>query len=293
MFQTGHQVGRVSCAAVLLAGRKSRCNGVAGISALFWGFLIATLLLSLSLSPARAKDGEPSCCFSFGDYILAPLRVHLLTARDDEALRTTLTDADVHRIVGKVNLIWAQAGLHFFVESILREEPAPLIPQPENAQATDGALLARIPAATHDPLVLNVYYIKQFSVNGICFPKAIFVKDTASLRPVEGGIDEPIPRVTSHELGHSLGLAHRQDLTNLMASGTSGIILNDAEIQRAREGAVRSSGFVRAAELLSRADALAAAGKSEEARPLYLHLSTVPVEEDMMKRVRERAAARN
>jgi hypothetical protein len=293
MSQTGHKVARVSSAAALLAGGKGSRNGVAGISVLFCRFLIGILLLSLSLSAVGAKDADSSCCFSFGDYILAPLRIHLLTARDDEALRTTLTDADIHRIVGKVNVIWAQAGLHFFVESILREEPAPLAAQPENAHATDGALLARIPAATHDPLVLNVYYIKQFSVNGICFPKAIFVKDTASLRPVEGGIDEPIPRVTSHELGHSLGLAHRQDLTNLMASGTTGTVLNDAEIQRAREGAARINGFIRAVELLSRADALAAAGKPEEARALYLHLSTVPVEEDMMKRVRERAAGPN
>jgi len=51
---------------------------------------------------------------------------------------------------------------------------------------------------------VHIYYIKQFGANGVFLGRAIFVKDTAALRPVEGGIDEPLPRVTSHELGHAL-----------------------------------------------------------------------------------------
>jgi hypothetical protein len=40
--------------------------------------------------------------------------------------------------------------------------------------------------------------------------------------------------VTSHELGHVLGLVHRQETTNLIASGTAGFSLNDTEIATAR-----------------------------------------------------------
>ncbi len=49
----------------------------------------------------------------------------------------------------------------------------------------------------------------------------------------------PLPRVTSHEIGHALSLNHRQDRTNLMASGTTGFSLNEAEIKAAREMAAK------------------------------------------------------
>jgi hypothetical protein len=77
-------------------------------------------------------------------------------------------------------------------------------------------------------------------MNGIYMgADAIVVKDTAALRTVKGGVDEPIPRVTSHEIGHAFGLGHRQDTINLMASGTTGWSLNDAEIAGARAWAAR------------------------------------------------------
>jgi hypothetical protein len=88
--------------------------------------------------------------------------------------------------------------------------------------------------------MIHVYYVHRLPTNGVYLgADAIFVKDTASLREAKGGVDEPIPRVTSHELGHALGLAHRQDTINLMASGTTGWSLNDAEIGAARSWAGR------------------------------------------------------
>ena len=94
-----------------------------------------------------------------------------------------------------------------------------------------------IPKACLCATALNVFYVKEVRPNGFFHSGLIVVKDTASLKTVEGGIDEPIPRVTSHEIGHALTLSHRQDRTNLMASGTTGFSLNDAEIAAAREKA--------------------------------------------------------
>jgi hypothetical protein len=45
-------------------------------------------------------------------------------------------------------------------------------------------------------------------------------------------------RTTAHEIGHQLGLPHRQNTTNLLASGTTGWTLNAAEIATVRATAV-------------------------------------------------------
>jgi hypothetical protein len=80
-------------------------------------------------------------------------------------------------------------------------------------------------------------------VNGVYMSDDFaLVQETARLRQVPGGIDEPVPRVTSHELGHALGLQHRQNETNLMASGTTGILLDEAEVKAAREKALKLKG---------------------------------------------------
>ena len=78
----------------------------------------------------------------------------------------------------------------------------------------------------------------RLPVNGVYLGDDFaLVKETASSAQVEGGIDEPIPRVTAHELGHALGLPHRQDRTNLLASGTTGITFNEAEVKTAQGNA--------------------------------------------------------
>jgi hypothetical protein len=124
--------------------------------------------------------------------------------------------------------------------------------------------------------------------NGIYFPEAIFAKDTAALRAVAGGIDEPLPRVTSHELGHALSLPHRQDTTNLMASGTTGTRLNEEEINQARKAARKFDWIEPASDLMNRADALFRANKTEEASALYSKVATISLKADQVELARKR-----
>ena len=211
------------------------------------------------------------------DKLLIPLRVHLLAAKGLPEITTTLTDMDVTRILHKINLVWAPAGLHFYLESVVNEEAA----NPEVFLAHKGAaerfgLLSLRPEESKGSTLFHVYYLKLMSVNGIYLGEAIFVKDTASLRAVAGGIDEPLPRVTSHELGHAFGLPHREDTTNLMASGTTGICLNDEEIQRVRERAKKFGWIEPAGAVKQRAEELVRAGKIAEAEVLRRRLAGLP-----------------
>ena len=103
-----------------------------------------------------------------------------------------------------------------------------------------------------------------------------FVQETAKLRPVEGGIDEPVPRVTAHELGHALGLPHRQDRTNLLASGTTGTLLNRLEVDSARQTAKSLSGVKTVAELQTEAAVAEKSGARRRARAIWTWLAEIP-----------------
>src|SRR6267378_1767427 len=72
------------------------------------------------VEPAFAQP--PGNALAFGDYLVAPVRVHLLAAKQCDTIQTTLLETDITRILGKVNGVWAQAGLHFYLESVVCEE---------------------------------------------------------------------------------------------------------------------------------------------------------------------------
>ena len=178
--------------------------------------------------------------FSYDDFLIVPVRVHVLQSRKHEALQSRLKERDVKRIFWKVNRIWNKAGLGMMVESLVFEEAS----APDDfagAIASFPAFRATRPKKSRAAGMVHVYYVHELRTNGVFMGRdAIYVKDMASLRPVRGGVDEPIPRVTSHEIGHAMGLAHRQDRTNVMASGTTGWSLNDKEIDKVRDWAKKT-----------------------------------------------------
>lgn len=234
------------------------------------------MLLGVALN-LRAQESTNG--FAFTDFLLAPLRIHLLTATNEPAIHTTLTVKDTDRILGKVNRIWAQAGITFYLESLRVEAAINTSNYVENAREDERAtLLALRPKDSLTTNCFHIYYLKQIRPNGVYFnAQGIFVKDTASLRSVEGGLEEPIPRVTSHELGHALTLPHRQYLTNLMSSGNNGTWLNEAEIKQTREAAKKKEWILPAPEVLRKADELKSARKPAEARELFLRLQHIPL----------------
>ncbi|HEX8199458.1 MAG TPA: Matrixin [Isosphaeraceae bacterium] len=245
----------------------------------------AIVLVALASPPARADGPAPAGDVTEppGDdeFVVIPLRVHVLTATDLPEVDCRLTEADVERIVGKVNQIWHVAGVHFGLESVARE---PAAQQERFRRLRDLAGTAPLglfrilrPEASRSFDGLHVYYLHRFPVNGVYLGEDFaLVQETARLRPVEGGIDEPIPRVTAHELGHALGLPHRQDRTNLLASGTTGTLLNADEVARARTKATQTRGAVAVADLRRRAEEASEEGDTARARRLWTWLSEIP-----------------
>jgi hypothetical protein len=245
--------------------------------------ILATGLIAAAVCQARAADGpergerEPP---AYDDFIVIPLRVHILSARDLSEIDCHLSDRDVDRVLKKVNRIWHRAGIHWGLESLVRE-PAARPDRFLRARDLDGGDNPRVyrilfPDETRRGDFVNLYYIHEFSMNGVWLGREAVVKETAKLRTVKGGIDEPIPRVTAHELGHALGLSHRENRTNLLASGTTGTELNAAEVEAARERARDLAGAMTVGQVRERAQAAESTGDRRVARRLWTWLAEVP-----------------
>lgn len=209
--------------------------------------LLAAILLQQPV-PFDPAVHEATKTFAYDDFLILPVRVHLLRSKTQDVLNTRLAEPDVRRVFAKVNRIWFMAGIAVDVESVVDEEAVADGFDP--AKGPEAWKAAR-PEASKAPDLLHVYYVHELATNGIYMgPDAILVKDTAALRTAKGGVDEPLPRVTSHEIGHALSLPHRQDTINLLASGTTGWSLNDAEIDRARDWASKRPWILRPAAAL-------------------------------------------
>jgi hypothetical protein len=212
------------------------------------------LLAAICTLASSARAADPATRPAAADVIFLPLHVHVLSAHARPDIDCSLKDEDLDRILGKVNKVWRQAGIQFMIQPIHREQAVKIEEfdkQKDRILAGGlGAYRLLAPPQTRDLPGLHVYYVHELPPNGVYIGGNLaFVKETASLRKVEGGIDEPLPRVTSHELGHGLGLPHRQDKTNLMASGTTGITFNDAEVVISRGKAKAMKGSMTRAQV--------------------------------------------
>jgi hypothetical protein len=264
-----------------------RCDAMPDLNWLHWLTLAALGFATVARAddPPADATGPPA----YEEFLVIPLRAHVLTSDELPDADCKLSDEDVRRIVGKVNGIWHVAGIHFALESIVRE-PAAGVRRFRLARdlgvegQADAPRRPRAPLGLYRLLIpdgpsrrfdgLHVYYLHAFPVNGVYMGDDFaMVQETAQLREVEGGIDEPLPRVTAHELGHALGLSHRQDRTNLLASGTTGTLLNAAEVATARHRALQRDGALPVAKVREAAES---AEEAAVARRLWSWLAEIP-----------------
>jgi hypothetical protein len=244
---------------------KLRMRTTATAASLLLALLIATTAPAADRATVPAPPPRE-------DVLFLPLHVHVLSCPNRPDIDCKLTDDDLARILAKANKVWRQAGVQFVVT--VHREPAADVEafdrRRESAPPSAlGVYRTLAPPATRDLPGLHVYYVHELPPNGVYLGGNIcFVKETARLKEVEGGIDEPIPRVTSHELGHALGLPHRQARTNLMASGTTGTSFNEEETAIARGKAKEVKGALTLTQAEQAAEAAEKAGEQERTKAL-------------------------
>jgi hypothetical protein len=152
----------------------------------------------------------------------------------DAGLGTQRSAADVEAIAADIAPLWAQADVVFDPVRVIEiDMPAEVLAEIATTGGTD-AFFAEAGRALSIPDAgdINGFYVREAAgVNGFTpiASRVFFVVDEPSVKD---------RRVSSHEIGHILGLHHELvDQTRLMYSGTNGELLTDMEQAVARYGA--------------------------------------------------------
>jgi len=250
--------------------------------------IVLAVLSAGILAQEKTGDKPGPALRPVEEFRIVPVRVHLLRCTDPAAAGTKLTETDITRIFRKANGIWHAAGVHLWVESIVEENPASIEGHENDRTLPMDALLPLRRDSSMGEGMFHVYYVGAIVLTGDFMRRdGIFVQEAARLVVVPGGIDEPLPRVTSHELGRGMGLPHRQARTNLMASGTTGTSLNEDEIQTARTKAESFKWTETAEAFLKSAEAMSSEKKSQ-AESRFRAIADLPGVSPLKDRAKER-----
>jgi hypothetical protein len=178
-----------------------------------------------------STDSDPPATLEPVTLTLSLYVVDELAGEADPPLSSRRSVAEVEQIAERVQDIWDQAGIELDIETVTRVD-APTEALSGLTRGETGAFLDDLFDGTisvPDPGAINGFYVESLGrINGVApfGSRLFFVTDQPSVH------DE---RVSSHEIGHILGLHHAaDDSSRLMFSGTNGMELLDGEIGTSR-----------------------------------------------------------
>ena len=248
------------------------------MTATSFALMIGIATLGYGAEPSR----DPAQLAAADRFLIVPLRVHVLTAPDLELADCKLKDADVTRIVGKLNAIWSKAGIHFGLESVVREPAAQqdrfrLIVELKQGELEQSDFQLLLPRQNRVFDGLQAFFFHELPFNGTYLgDDCVIVREGVQLKAVAGGSDEPMARVLGFSLGRALSLTPRREPeTSLMALGTSGMSLDADDAERARRVAKTIKGVMTLADTRQAAEAAQAAGQADRAKRLRTWLAEV------------------
>ena len=233
---------------------------------------------------STAQGADVTKVPAFDQFVVIPLRVHILTSKDLDLASPKITDAEAAKLVPAINAFWSKAGISFGLDSVVREPAS----QVERFQATlevnngelgdMNAFAYLMPIASRNFDGLHVYIFGDLPFNGAYLPgaDASVVKERPELNEVKGGTKEWAARVAARGLGQALGLPARPDEVGLLSAGTNGVGLNQAEIGRARQVARTIPGSLEVAAAAKVAGEAASKGDVPRARNLWTWLAEIP-----------------
>ena len=190
------------------------------------------LPLFLLVTACSTPDASDEAVVAAPGPIAVSMSLYVVDSADGAPGSSQRSVIEVEDIAKRMNTIWAQAGIELTIRTVARID----VPNPVLNDLALGDTASFLQTAGNltipEPATINGFYVNQIgTANGVApfGARIFFVADNPTVN------DE---RVSSHEVGHILGLHHDlEDDGHLMFSGTNGTQLTDEQINAARYAA--------------------------------------------------------
>ncbi|MDX2343587.1 MAG: hypothetical protein QNL12_07605 [Acidimicrobiia bacterium] len=190
------------------------------------------LPLILLVAACGTPDAGEAAALSTAEPVAVSMSLYVVDGSDGGPGSSQRTVAEVEDIAVRMNTIWAQAGIELTIRTVARINVPNAVLSDLALGDTSSFLQTAGSLTIPDPATINGFYVNQIgTANGVApfSARIFFVADNPTVN------DE---RVSSHEVGHILGLHHDlEDDGRLMFSGTNGTQLADEQITAARYAA--------------------------------------------------------